>query len=162
MWRSTAQRRVLGNFLMARSGRTGIEIGSDTSLRFSLAHRLSLAIRTRWQIISGVAFLGRVDSEEIRSTTLEIYRALYTSVPKRWMHSAAQPFRQTLRSDAITRAPCLMRLVGSFAGRSYACTSWFDADGCSCSAARDKDRACDVVALNDPFAGGTHLPDVTW
>jgi N-methylhydantoinase B len=96
-------------------------------------------------------------------TTLEIYRALYTSV--------AEEMGITLRRTA--HSPNIKER------RDYSCAV-FDASGrviaqgdhmpvhlgsmplAVAAALRQTTIAPgDVVALNDPFAGGTHLPDVT-
>ncbi len=96
-------------------------------------------------------------------TTLEIYRALYTSV--------AEEMGITLRRTA--HSPNIKER------RDYSCAV-FDAEGrviaqgdhmpvhlgsmpmAVAAALRQTTLAPgDVVALNDPFAGGTHLPDVT-
>src|SRR5712691_9731644 len=96
-------------------------------------------------------------------TTLEIYRALYTSV--------AEEMGIALRRSAFS--PNIKER------RDYSCAV-FDASGCViaqgdhmpvhlgsmpmavAAALREVEMAPgDVVALNDPFAGGTHLPDVT-
>jgi len=95
--------------------------------------------------------------------TLEIYRALYTSV--------AEEMGVTLRRTSFS--PNIKER------RDYSCAV-FDADGrviaqgdhmpvhlgsmpmAVAAALRDvKIEPGDVVAVNDPFAGGTHLPDVT-
>ena len=96
-------------------------------------------------------------------TTLEIYRALYTSVAE----EMGIALRRTAFSPNIKER------------RDYSCAV-FDARGrviaqgdhmpvhlgsmpmAVASALREIDlQPGDVVALNDPFAGGTHLPDVT-
>ena len=96
-------------------------------------------------------------------TTLEIYRALYTSVAE----EMGIALRRTAFSPNIKER------------RDYSCAV-FDAFGrviaqgdhmpvhlgsmpmAVAAALREiKIAAGDVVALNDPFAGGTHLPDVT-
>ena len=96
-------------------------------------------------------------------TTLEIYRALYTSV--------AEEMGVTLRRTSFS--PNIKER------RDYSCAV-FDSDGrviaqgdhmpvhlgsmpmAVAAALRDvKIGPGDVVAVNDPFAGGTHLPDVT-
>jgi N-methylhydantoinase B len=96
-------------------------------------------------------------------TTLEIYRALYTSVAE----EMGIALRRTAFSPNIKER------------RDYSCAV-FDARGrviaqgdhmpvhlgsmpmAVASALREiKLAPGDVVALNDPFAGGTHLPDVT-
>ncbi len=96
-------------------------------------------------------------------TTLEIYRALYTSV--------AEEMGVTLRRTSFS--PNIKER------RDYSCAV-FDASGrviaqgdhmpvhlgsmpmAVAAALREVEIGPgDVVALNDPFAGGTHLPDVT-
>ncbi len=96
-------------------------------------------------------------------TTLEIYRALFTSVAE----EMGVALRRTAFSPNIKER------------RDYSCAV-FDAQGrviaqgdhmpvhlgsmpMAVAAALDEIKltAGDVVALNDPFAGGTHLPDVT-
>ncbi len=96
-------------------------------------------------------------------TTLEIYRALYTSVAE----EMGIALRRTAFSPNIKER------------RDYSCAV-FDRDGrviaqgdhmpvhlgsmpmAVAAALREvKMEKGDVVALNDPFAGGTHLPDVT-
>ncbi|HYX28172.1 MAG TPA: hydantoinase B/oxoprolinase family protein [Pyrinomonadaceae bacterium] len=96
-------------------------------------------------------------------TTLEIYRALYTSV--------AEEMGVTLRRTSFS--PNIKER------RDYSCAV-FDSSGrviaqgdhmpvhlgsmpmAVAAALRDVEiEPGDVVAVNDPFAGGTHLPDVT-
>lgn len=96
-------------------------------------------------------------------TTLEIYRALYTSV--------AEEMGVTLRRTSFS--PNIKER------RDYSCAV-FDSDGrviaqgdhmpvhlgsmpmAVAAALRNVEiEPGDVVAVNDPFAGGTHLPDVT-
>ena len=96
-------------------------------------------------------------------TTLEIYRALFTSVAE----EMGIALRRTAFSPNIKER------------RDYSCAV-FDSDGrviaqgdhmpvhlgsmpmAVAAALREiKMQPGDVVALNDPFAGGTHLPDVT-
>src|SRR5256714_6671630 len=96
-------------------------------------------------------------------TTLEIYRALYTSVAE----EMGVALRRTAFSPNIKER------------RDYSCAV-FDADGkviaqgdhmpvhlgsmpmAVAAALREVEmNPGDVVAVNDPFAGGTHLPDVT-
>jgi N-methylhydantoinase B len=96
-------------------------------------------------------------------TTLEIYRALFTSVAE----EMGVALRRTAFSPNIKER------------RDYSCAV-FDAQGrviaqgdhmpvhlgsmpMAVAAALEQIELApgDVVALNDPFAGGTHLPDVT-
>src|SRR5438045_1828278 len=96
-------------------------------------------------------------------TTLEIYRALFTSVAE----EMGVALRRTAFSPNIKER------------RDYSCAV-FDADGrviaqgdhmpvhlgsmpmaVAAALAEIELAPGDVVALNDPFAGGTHLPDVT-
>ena len=100
---------------------------------------------------------------EFDPTTLEIYRALFTSVAE----EMGIALRRTAFSPNIKER------------RDYSCAV-FDAKGnviaqgdhmpvhlgsmpmAVAAALKDIDiQPGDVVALNDPFAGGTHLPDVT-
>src|SRR3954469_20306478 len=96
-------------------------------------------------------------------TTLEIYRALYTSVAE----EMGIALRRTAFSPNIKER------------RDYSCAV-FDRDGrviaqgdhmpvhlgsmpmaVAAALSAVTIEPGDVVALNDPFAGGTHLPDVT-
>src|SRR5216684_4449467 len=96
-------------------------------------------------------------------TTLEIYRALYTSVAE----EMGVALRRTSFSPNIKER------------RDYSCAV-FDAGGrviaqgdhmpvhlgsmpmaVAAALSEVEIGPGDVVALNDPFAGGTHLPDVT-
>jgi N-methylhydantoinase B len=96
-------------------------------------------------------------------TTLEIYRALFTSVAE----EMGVALRRTAFSPNIKER------------RDYSCAV-FDADGrviaqgdhmpvhlgsmpmaVAAALAEIQFAPADVVAVNDPFAGGTHLPDVT-
>src|SRR6202165_1013826 len=96
-------------------------------------------------------------------TTLEIYRALYTSVAE----EMGTALRRTSFSPNIKER------------RDYSCAV-FDQDGrviaqgdhmpvhlgsmpmaVATALSEVEIGPGDVVALNDPFAGGTHLPDVT-
>jgi N-methylhydantoinase B len=102
-------------------------------------------------------------SRQFDPTTLEIYRALYTSVAE----EMGTALRRTAFSPNIKER------------RDYSCAV-FDARGrviaqgdhmpvhlgsmpmAVAAALKEVDIGPgDVVALNDPFAGGTHLPDVT-
>src|SRR5262249_3279865 len=104
-----------------------------------------------------------VEMKTFDPTTLEIYRALYTSV--------AEEMGVTLRRTSFS--PNIKER------RDYSCAV-FDSDGrviaqgdhmpvhlgsmpmAVAAALRDVQISPgDVVAVNDPFAGGTHLPDVT-
>src|SRR2546422_3728638 len=96
-------------------------------------------------------------------TTLEIYRALYTSVAE----EMGIALRRTAFSPNIKER------------RDYSCAV-FDSSGrviaqgdhvpvhlgsmpmaVAAALKGGEMRPGDVIALNDPFAGGTHLPDVT-
>ncbi|MEP6913946.1 MAG: hydantoinase B/oxoprolinase family protein, partial [bacterium] len=102
-------------------------------------------------------------TKQFDPTTLEIYRALYTSVAE----EMGIALRRTAFSPNIKER------------RDYSCAV-FDARGrviaqgdhmpvhlgsmpmAVASALREVElKPGDVVALNDPFSGGTHLPDVT-
>ena len=105
----------------------------------------------------------RFDSKRFDPTTLEIYRALYTSVAE----EMGIALRRTAFSPNIKER------------RDYSCAV-FDREGrviaqgdhmpvhlgsmpMAVAAALQEIQIApgDVVALNDPFSGGTHLPDVT-
>src|SRR5437667_817143 len=109
------------------------------------------------------ATAGGSDMKLFDPTTLEIYRALYTSVAE----EMGTALRRTSFSPNIKER------------RDYSCAV-FDQDGrviaqgdhmpvhlgsmpMAVAAALNEVEIGpgDVVALNDPFAGGTHLPDVT-
>src|ERR1043166_5103678 len=109
-------------------------------------------------IAAPLTFMSKFDP-----ITLEIYRALYTSV--------AEEMGVTLRRTSFS--PNIKER------RDYSCAV-FDAGGrviaqgdhmpvhlgsmpmAVAAALRDvRIEPGDVVAVNDPFAGGTHLPDVT-
>jgi N-methylhydantoinase B len=106
---------------------------------------------------------GKARHARFDPTTLEIYRALYTSV--------AEEMGVSLRRTAFS--PNIKER------RDYSCAV-FDAEGrvisqgdhmpvhlgsmpmaVAAALSAFKLAPGDVVALNDPFAGGTHLPDVT-
>jgi len=108
---------------------------------------------------NGVAFM----KPNFDPTTLEIYRALYTSVAE----EMGIALRRTAFSPNIKER------------RDYSCAV-FDSNGrviaqgdhmpvhlgsmpmaVASALSAIKLQPGDVVALNDPFAGGTHLPDVT-
>lgn len=96
-------------------------------------------------------------------TTLEIYRALYTSVAE----EMGIALRRTAFSPNIKERRDYSCAVFDGAGRVIAQGDHMPVHlgsmPMAVRAALDKiDFAPgDVVALNDPFAGGTHLPDVT-
>jgi len=96
-------------------------------------------------------------------TTLEIYRALYTSVAE----EMGIALRRTSFSPNIKERRDYSCAVFDAAGRVIAQGDHMPVHLGSMPmavAAALKEIALqpgDVVALNDPFAGGTHLPDVT-
>jgi N-methylhydantoinase B len=96
-------------------------------------------------------------------TTLEIYRALYTSVAE----EMGIALRRTAFSPNIKERRDYSCAVFDSAGRVIAQGDHMPVHLGSmpmavASALRAIDlQPGDVVALNDPFAGGTHLPDVT-
>jgi N-methylhydantoinase B len=96
-------------------------------------------------------------------TTLEIYRALYTSVAE----EMGIALRRTAFSPNIKERRDYSCAVFDAAGRVVAQGDHMPVHLGSMPmavAAALKEIALtpgDVVALNDPFAGGTHLPDVT-
>src|SRR6267142_4857279 len=96
-------------------------------------------------------------------TTLEIYRALYTSVAE----EMGIALRRTGFSPNIKERRDYSCAVFDHQGRVIAQGDHMPVHLGSmpmavASALREIDlQPGDVVALNDPFAGGTHLPDVT-
>src|SRR6266478_2003645 len=96
-------------------------------------------------------------------TTLEIYRALYTSVAE----EMGIALRRTSFSPNIKERRDYSCAVFDSSGRVIAQGDHMPVHLGSmpmavAAALREiKIAAGDVVALNDPFAGGTHLPDVT-
>src|ERR1700682_6030364 len=95
--------------------------------------------------------------------TLEIYRALYTSVAE----EMGIALRRTAFSPNIKERRDYSCAVFDSAGRVIAQGDHMPVHLGSmpmavAAALREIEIAPgDVVALNDPFAGGTHLPDVT-
>jgi N-methylhydantoinase B len=96
-------------------------------------------------------------------TTLEIYRALYTSVAE----EMGVALRRTSFSPNIKERRDYSCAVFDSAGQVIAQGDHMPVHLGSmpmavAAALREVEiRPGDVVALNDPFAGGTHLPDVT-
>ena len=96
-------------------------------------------------------------------TTLEIYRALYTSVAE----EMGVTLRRTSFSPNIKERRDYSCAVFDAAGRVIAQGDHMPVHLGSmpmavAAALREVEIGPgDVVALNDPFAGGTHLPDVT-
>ena len=96
-------------------------------------------------------------------TTLEIYRALYTSVAE----EMGVTLRRTSFSPNIKERRDYSCAVFNKAGRVIAQGDHMPVHLGSmpmavAAALRDVEiEPGDVVAVNDPFAGGTHLPDVT-
>ena len=121
------------------------------------------AARLAWQRRShrrdragGAAWLTRSRS---RSPTIAWRRS-----PRRWAScSGGRRRRRTSRSGATTRAPCSTR-DGRLVAQAAHIPVHLGSTPLSVRAAIARDRRWrrgDVVILNDPFAGGTHLPDVT-
>src|SRR5438309_8188757 len=96
-------------------------------------------------------------------TTLEIYRALYTSVAE----EMGVALRRTSFSPNIKERRDYSCAVFDSSGRVIAQGDHMPVHLGSmpmavAAALKEVEIGpCDVVALNDPFAGGTHLPDVT-
>jgi N-methylhydantoinase B len=96
-------------------------------------------------------------------TTLEIYRALYTSVAE----EMGIALRRTAFSPNIKERRDYSCAIFDSAGRVIAQGDHMPVHlgsmpmAVSAALAAVDMRPGDVVALNDPFAGGTHLPDVT-
>src|SRR5712672_2886147 len=96
-------------------------------------------------------------------TTLEIYRALYTSVAE----EMGIALRRTAFSPNIKERRDYSCAVFDAAGRVIAQGDHMPVHlgsmpmAVAAALCEIKLAPGDVVALNDPFAGGTHLPDVT-
>jgi N-methylhydantoinase B len=96
-------------------------------------------------------------------TTLEIYRALYTSVAE----EMGVALRRTSFSPNIKERRDYSCAVFDFSGRVIAQGDHMPVHlgsmpmAVTAALAETRIGPGDVVALNDPFAGGTHLPDVT-
>jgi N-methylhydantoinase B len=96
-------------------------------------------------------------------TTLEIYRALYTSVAE----EMGVALRRTSFSPNIKERRDYSCAVFDSTGRVIAQGDHMPVHlgsmpmAVAAALAETKIGPGDVVALNDPFAGGTHLPDVT-
>src|SRR5436853_1230586 len=95
--------------------------------------------------------------------TLEIYRALYTSVAE----EMGVALRRTAFSPNIKERRDYSCAVFDAAGRVIAQGDHMPVHlgsmpmAVAAALASTTLAPGDVVALNDPFAGGTHLPDVT-
>jgi len=102
-------------------------------------------------------------SQGFDPTMLEIYRALYTSVAE----EMGIALRRTAFSPNIKERRDYSCAVFDAAGRVIAQGDHMPVHlgsmPMAVAAALDQIKIApgDVVALNDPFAGGTHLPDVT-
>jgi N-methylhydantoinase B len=96
-------------------------------------------------------------------TTLEIYRALYTSVAE----EMGIALKRTAFSPNIKERRDYSCAVFDRAGRVIAQGDHMPVHlgsmpmAVAAALSEIEIRPGDVVALNDPFAGGTHLPDVT-
>src|SRR5215210_3990777 len=127
---------------------------------FAVSSKRSKAVQS---LRAGTAGTRNSRARSFDPTTLEIYRALYTAVAE----EMGIALRRTAFSPNIKER------------RDYSCAV-FDSDGrviaqgdhmpvhlgsmpMAVAAALQSFNLApgDVVALNDPFAGGTHLPDVT-
>src|SRR6267142_2721804 len=96
-------------------------------------------------------------------TTLEIYRALYTSVAEEMgialRRTAFSPNIKERRDYSCAVFDARRRVI---AQSDHMPVHLGSMPMAVASALREIDlQPGDVVALNDPFAGGTHLPDVT-
>ena len=83
--------------------------------------------------------------------------------PRRWAScSAARRSRPTSRSGATTPAPCSTPAAALVAQAAHIPVHLGSTPlSVRAAIARVPMEPGDVVVLNDPFAGGTHLPDVT-
>src|SRR5229473_1765955 len=111
---------------------------------------------------------GRDESEmkvklQFDPITLEIYRALYTSVAE----EMGVALRRTSFSPNIKERRDYSCAVFDSSGRVIAQGDHMPVHlgsmpmAVAAALAETRIGPGDVVALNDPFAGGTHLPDVT-
>lgn len=113
--------------------------------------------------VLAVSSLRLVVMKKFDPTTLEIYRALYTSVAE----EMGIALRRTAFSPNIKERRDYSCAVFDSAGRVIAQGDHMPVHLGSmpmavAAALREVQlQPGDVVALNDPFAGGTHLPDVT-
>lgn len=113
--------------------------------------------------VLAVSSLRLLEMKKFDPTTLEIYRALYTSVAE----EMGIALRRTAFSPNIKERRDYSCAVFDSAGRVIAQGDHMPVHLGSmpmavAAALRDVQlQPGDVVALNDPFAGGTHLPDVT-
>ncbi len=128
-------------------------------------------VHPKWLIQSGVAqslatALHTVEQgmkKRFDPTTLEIYRALYTSVAE----EMGIALRRTAFSPNIKERRDYSCAVFDSGGRVIAQGDHMPVHLGSMPMAVDAAlnevniAPGDVVAVNDPFAGGTHLPDVT-
>ncbi|HEY0082633.1 MAG TPA: hydantoinase B/oxoprolinase family protein, partial [Pyrinomonadaceae bacterium] len=95
--------------------------------------------------------------------TLEIYRALYTSVAE----EMGITLRRTAHSPNIKERRDYSCAVFDAAGRVIAQGDHMPVHlgsmplAVAAALGETRIEPGDVIALNDPFAGGTHLPDVT-
>src|SRR5216683_2301962 len=109
------------------------------------------------------ATAGGSDMKAFDPITLEIYRALYTSVAE----EMGTALRRTSFSPNIKERRDYSCAVFDSSGRVIAQGDHMPVHLGSmpmavAAALREVEMGPgDVVALNDPFAGGTHLPDVT-
>src|SRR6187397_3321178 len=96
-------------------------------------------------------------------TTLEIYRALFTSVAEEMgialRRTAFSPNIKERRDYSCAVFDAKGRVIAQGDHMPVHLGSMPMAVSAAIKAVDLKDG--DVVALNDPFAGGTHLPDVT-
>src|SRR4028119_253101 len=96
-------------------------------------------------------------------TTLEIYRALYTSVAE----EMGITLRRTAHSPNIKERRDYSCAVFDAAGRVIAQGDHMPVHlgsmplAVAAALRETRIEPGDVIALNDPFAGGTHLPGVT-
>ncbi|HYE15609.1 MAG TPA: hydantoinase B/oxoprolinase family protein, partial [Pyrinomonadaceae bacterium] len=96
-------------------------------------------------------------------TTLEIYRALYTSVAE----EMGLALRRTAHSPNIKERRDYSCAVFDSRGRVIAQGDHMPVHlgsmpmAVAAALGESAPGPGDVIALNDPFAGGTHLPDVT-
>src|SRR6266852_2174307 len=134
-----------------------------TKIRAGASPPSQLSIIKLCFLFSGISVLSVRTMKQFDPTTLEIYRALYTSVAE----EMGIALRRTAFSPNIKERRDYSCAVFDQAGRVIAQGDHMPVHlGSMPMAVAAALRAVrmapgDVVALNDPFAGGTHLPDVT-
>jgi len=93
---------------------------------------------------------------------LAIFHSAFHSIAERWGRCCgALDFHRTSRNAATTLVPCLTEPAS---GGAWATNMPVHLDQCHVGSCRVDAPALergDMAILNDPYAGGTHLPDIT-